>query len=285
MSEVAATMASARVVGGDSHRRKPKFAVIQMGARLHYADPGVLADAGMLNVLYTDACANAVEQSILRWWPSYLRPAIMRRFASRRLPRNIPRSTVCGYVYPSLQQYLFDHLAGRRKKSASLVHRLQLGGHALARIAFNNHFHGSDALYVHPCVSTDAIFQARNQGLFVVLEAISHPFNKVVEAEEYKRYGERLPYPEDEIGENIAFFNADALQANLLLAASPFVRNGLVELGLNADSISIVPYGLEENFFDHNPEPEPGRILYVGNVGYLKGVHYLAEATRLLSRG
>ncbi len=265
-------------------RQNLKFAVIHMGARLHYAVPSVLADAGMLQALYMDACANTSERLVLKWWPHFLRPAALRRFASRQLPANIPNSAVRGYVYPTIQQYVFDHLAGRRSKSTKLLHSLGIGGHALARKACAHHFHGANALYVHPCASTDAIHEAKRRGLFIVLEAISHPFNKRVEAVEYKKYGERLPYNEAEIEENIAFFKMEALQANLVLAASPFVRAGLIELGLAAESIAVVPYGLEKDFFNRSPEPRAKRVLYVGNVGYLKGVHYLAEAARLLSK-
>jgi glycosyltransferase involved in cell wall biosynthesis len=80
----------------------------------------------------------------------------------------------------------------------------------------------------------------------------------------------------------MAFFKEEALLADLVLAASPYVRDGLIELGIDPARIALVPYGLDAGFFDAPPEPEPGRILYVGNIGYLKGVPYLAEAARQL---
>jgi glycosyltransferase involved in cell wall biosynthesis len=262
---------------------KLRFAVIHWGARLHYAVPSVLHSSGMLQALYTDACATALERSVFRWWPPALRPAALRRFTARQLPPNLPPAVVQAYIYPTLQQYVFDRLAGRSRKSVALTHRLKIGGHALARQAIKQGFRGANALYVHPCVSTDAVIEAKRRGLFVVLEAISHPYNKLVEAEEYKRHGEPLPYGEAEISGNIALFKEEAMEADLMLAASPFVRDGLIELGIAPSAISTVPYGLERNFFEEKSKPQQGRVLYVGNVGYLKGVHYLAEAARLLS--
>lgn len=263
-------------------KNKLRFAVIHWGARLHYAVPAVLHSARMLQALYTDACAPALQRSVFRCWPAALRPAAFRRFTARQLPQNLPLSLVQAYVYPTLQQHVFDRVAGRWRKSAALTHRLKVGGHALGRKAIEQGFRGANALYVHPCVSTDAVTEAKRRGLFVVVEAISHPFNKLVEAEEYSRYRERLPHSETEIHKNIALFKDEAIQADLVLAASPFVYHGLVELGISSGSIRVVPYGIEETFFDRGAKPHVGRALYVGNVGYLKGVQYLAEAARLL---
>lgn len=259
-----------------------RFAVIHWGARLHYAAPSVLSEAGLLHVLYTDASAESRGMAMLQWWPPFMRPRMLRRWASRTLPESISRSLIRSFDYPTIQQKCFDYFAGRRRKSAALTNRLRIGGHWLAHKAIRDRFLGANALYVHPCVSTDAVAEAKRRGMLVVLEAISHPYNKIVEKEEYERYGQPAPSAEAEIWDNIEFFKSEAMQADVVLAASPYVRSGLIQLGLSSDKIALVPYGIEDTFFREDPKPEPGRILYVGNVGYLKGVPYLAHAARLL---
>jgi glycosyltransferase involved in cell wall biosynthesis len=170
----------------------------------------------------------------------------------------------------------------QRRKQARYWHQRQLGGHWLAQRAIAEDFGGANALYVHPCASTDAVREAKRRGMLVVLEAISHPLNKFVEREEFERFGVRPPEPVEEHAQNVEFFREEAQLADVILAASSYVQAGLIELGLDASRIFVVPYGLDDRFFDEEPKPEPGRVLFVGNVGYLKGVPYLAEATRLL---
>jgi glycosyltransferase involved in cell wall biosynthesis len=175
-----------------------------------------------------------------------------------------------------------NRLRPKARKVARFWQKHQIGGHWLASRAIRDNFGGANALYVHPCTSTDAVREAKRRGLFVVIEAVSHPFNKVVEAEEYKRFGLPAPEPECEVLENIEYFKEEALLADLVLAASPYVQRGLIELGIDARRISIVPYGIDSSFFHSSPSPQSGRILFVGNVSYLKGVPYLAEAARRL---
>jgi glycosyltransferase involved in cell wall biosynthesis len=263
-----------------------KFAVVQIGARLHYAVPAVLAAAGSLEVLYTDACANSLNGSFIKHWPRALQSRALRRLTARTLPAIIPESRVRSSLWASLQIQLFDRLFPRRNKSARLAHRLCIGGHWLARQAVRDNCCGANALYVHPCASTDAVKAAKKRDIFVVIEAISHPFNKLVEQEEYRRFGMPLSHDPTEDQDNLAFFKEEIMLADRILAASAYVKSGLVELGIPADRIALVPYGLDAEFFDKTSAPVPGRVLYVGNIGYLKGVPYLAAAaSRLREQG
>jgi glycosyltransferase involved in cell wall biosynthesis len=47
--------------------------------------------------------------------------------------------------------------------------------------------------------------------------------------------------------------------------------------------VAIVPYGIDESWLQTSPDPMPGRVLFVGSVGLLKGNHYLAAAARSLA--
>ena len=72
--------------------------------------------------------------------------------------------------------------------------------------------------------------------------------------------------------------------SDLILVPSEFVRRSVLELGGDPERIATVPYGLDERWLDQVNEPVPGRVLFVGSVGLLKGSHYLAEASRILER-
>jgi glycosyltransferase involved in cell wall biosynthesis len=261
-----------------------RFAVIQLGARLHYAVPAVLERAGMLQMLYTDAYADSPAFGPLRMLPSALQPRGVRRLLSRRVPAAISPAKVRSWIRPSFQIEWLNRRKPQRRKESRYWHDRQAGGHWLAQRAIADNFRGANALYVHPCVSTDAVREAKKRGMFVVLEAISHPFLKRVELAEYEKFGVTPPSecrPELN-NDNLAFFKEEALLADLVLAASPYVRDGLIELGLDSARCAVVPYGLDSEFYEKPQTPEPGRVLYVGNIGYLKGVPYLAEAARRL---
>jgi glycosyltransferase involved in cell wall biosynthesis len=261
---------------------KLEFAVIHMGPRLHYAVPEVIAQAGMLQALYTDAHAGTPSVRLASLVPPALRPRALRRLLARDLPAAIPPARVKSWLFPTLQQERFNRAYPDRRKQAWFAAERNVGGHWLGRKAIADNFGGANALYVHPCACTEAIREAKRRGLFVVLEAISHPFNMRTQKTEYERLGLPLTEGMDCIEENIRFFAEEAALADVILAASEYVKRGLVELGLAPERIAVVPYGLDAGFYSEPPQPQPGRVLYVGTVDSHKGIAYLAEAARQL---
>lgn len=258
-----------------------RFAVIHWGARLHYAVPAVLHSAGMLQRLYTDAHADAWLVRVLRLLPEAFRPKGLRRLLSRKLPESIPKERVRTLLTHLLRSKV-QNLDPRMRLSARRCYEAHVGPHSLSRLAIKDDFGGANALYVHPCVSTDAIREAKRRGMLIVLEAISHPFNMRVQQKEYRRLG--LPEPEgwQYIDDNIAFFAEETRMADVVLAASEYVKSGLMELGVPESKIAVVPYGLDAGFYAEAPAPTPGRILSVGTIDPHKGIAYLAEAARML---
>lgn len=264
----------------------PRIALIQQGPRLHYAAPAALAQHGLLQRFYTDIHADALPA---RWAASLLgrhAPGPVRRLLARRLPAAIPTSKVRTSAWASVELEWLSRRYPQQRKSADFVYDKGWGGHRLARLAIRDGFGGANALYAHPCVCTDAVFEAKRRGLFVILEAISYPFLRDVERAELTRLGRPIPW-EDQVENNqrnITAFRREAEIADLVLAASDYVREGLLELGLESGKVRVVPYGYDPPTSDAPIEPIPGRVLFVGAVNHLKGVHYLAEAARILAR-
>jgi len=85
-------------------------------------------------------------------------------------------------------------------------------------------------------------------------------------------------------------------QADGFIAPSSFVRDGLVQIGVEAARIQVVPYGgvpndprlLDDDNFPGSSSwsapasSEPLRLLWVGSIVYRKGAHHLAEVIRHL---
>ena len=255
------------------------FTVLQWGARLHYATPAALEQAGMLRAVYTDA-----TDGVLEGWTGkvaeYILGSRANRLKARSIPDVIPSDKVHSYPRYNAQEEVVNLL--RNDHRAEINDRFRIGSHGLGRKVVRDEFAEGNAFYVHACNGTEAIREAKKNGLFVVLEAVSMPYHKYIEKEEYERHGLSHPDPEEEIESNIDFFRSEALMADLVIAASTHVEEGLHRLGVPTSNTAVVPYGIEENFYDKPSTPEPGRVLFVGHVNYLKGVPYLAQAANIL---
>jgi glycosyltransferase involved in cell wall biosynthesis len=73
------------------------------------------------------------------------------------------------------------------------------------------------------------------------------------------------------------------------IVASNFTKLTLVENGIPAERIGVVPYGIDANHFplktDRAASPGPLRLLFVGTLGQRKGIKYLLEAVKMLPPG
>jgi glycosyltransferase involved in cell wall biosynthesis len=81
----------------------------------------------------------------------------------------------------------------------------------------------------------------------------------------------------------------EALSADIVITASEFTKQTLVDNGVNSSIINVVPYGLN---YDHFYRDDDGRnmhevykILFVGSWNQRKGLSYLVEAFRRLRNG
>ena len=259
-----------------------QFAMVHVGARLHYAVPEVLAAAGMLKVMFTDAHAGLPLVRLTKLVPPTLRSPALRRLQARHIPKAISPEHVRPWVYPTFQNEWFNRKYPDSSKLASFAFEKNIGGHWLAKKAIAENFGGANAFYALPCICTEAVREAKRRGLFVVYEAISHPFNMRTQKEEYQRLELPLTEGMDCIEENIKYFAEEAALADVVLAASEYVKRGLVELGIAPERIAVVPYGLDADFIGEEPKPVPGRLLYVGTIDAHKGMAYYAEAARAL---
>jgi glycosyltransferase involved in cell wall biosynthesis len=260
---------------------KPRVAVIHLGARLHYEVPAILAESGLLGALYTDFALFAGKGI----WPRFLAkllPKAGRRLLARRLPACIPKARVRRFPWLTLRNAAYERTRPAVRKSPTFVAEKALGGHRLSAALIARRFEGANVLYVHPCVSTGAISAATEQGIFVCLEATSHPRSQFIEAEEHSRRGLVGPVSAEDLAANYRLFLHEAEMADVVLAASTYTAEGLRNAGISANKIAVVPYGIEDVAGLPRARPVVGRVLFVGSVGYLKGTPILAEAARLL---
>lgn len=254
-----------------THRR---YAVLQAGARMHYAVPALLARRGALAAFYTDLHGSHRPLELLdRLWPSGRQPPALRRLLGRRLPPDLPRELVRDQPVASL-----TWARSSQHSDALLVQR-----------ACRDSFGGANALYTNFINNDlDAVHQARALGLHVVHELIIGADVGRILLEERRRFPGIEPEGEsaEEVEAGIERDRQKWSLSDQVLVPSTYCWDSSVMLGCDPSKLALVPYGIPEHWFQLTPDPRPGRILFVGQVGLRKGSHVLAEACRLLrSRG
>jgi len=245
-----------------------RFIVIQAGARMHYAVPALLDRARMLERFYTDIHAGDWPVRLgLSWWPPALRPKPVERLLGRRLP-GIASKTTSVPVSALLQQ----------------IGMADCEAH-LRQLVLQRGFGKANALYTLSNGDLPVVMAARAAGIYVVHEQILNPdVGRILHEERDYFSGMETQDSPERIAEDEERDRRQWNAADLLLAPSEFVRNGMIRMGAAAGKTAVVEYGVSENWLAMHSEPVEGRVLFVGSVGLRKGNHYLAAASRILHR-
>ncbi len=115
-------------------------------------------------------------------------------------------------------------------------------------------------------------------GVFICDRGSSHQgYQEQLVSSEYRRWGVERPVtdPRDIRREENIYTIADAITV-----PSTFAARSFVEMGLPAQKIHVIPYGVRLERFAKTGEPPAGHfdVLFAGSVGLRKGVPYLLEA-------
>lgn len=149
---------------------------------------------------------------------------------------------------------------------------------------------GTDIVIAQDGQSLRTIRAARQAGILSVLNQTTGFVLKAMET--YREDARLNPEFADSLSSHLpvsalAYMRDEALEADRVLAPSEFVRDTLMEQGVDSARIAMLPYGVDIERFrpDWSPDPQGRfRILYVGNLGQKKGIKYLLEAVRRLAR-
>jgi glycosyltransferase involved in cell wall biosynthesis len=241
---------------------------------MHYAVPALLAQTNQLKVFYTDIHG---EHGWLQWLNQnkLLAPKALKRLLGRKLPEGIPKSVVRDQPLTTLGALAFNRLPGIHLDPEEVI---------LQR-AQKESFGGATALYTN-FVNNDlpTVKAAKAQGLFCIHELIIGADVGRIMLEERQRF------PGIEPDREPASVVEAGIQRDLekwaivdrILVPSQYCLESSIALGADPDKLWLVPYGIHEEWLHLSAHPEPGRVLFVGQVGLRKGNHYLAEATRTL---
>ncbi|GAB3503503.1 hypothetical protein GCM10027341_32730 [Spirosoma knui] len=244
-----------------------------VGARDHYQLSLALHEAGLLEQLVTEAYA-----------PNWLRHVAPRQ-ARKRYCAGLPSSAV------SCSAKALRLTAFARFTSQSHTHRID---QVISQRAYQEAAERQANLFLYSYYAHWAFQQALSDtypGQRLLFQLHPHPYSlrRLLEEEM-----ERVPFAAQSIRDEAEFqlpphkLESLALEASLsthCITASQFTKATLVENGVPASCIQVVPYGVDTGRFPTRVRP-PGsdvfRIIFVGRLNQRKGLADLLEAVRLL---
>ena len=262
-----------------------RWLVAQLGARMHYAVPRILADADLLEHLFTDICAIKGWPRLLSHLPARILPAAIRRLTGR-IPRGVPVNRVSAFTQFG---WLYAKRRSRARSSTEETAAHLWAGKRFCELIRNKGFGAASGIYTFNSAGMELMQAARCSGLRCVMEQTIAPkrIERTLLNEEHKR----LPGWELESNDALSdkFISREEAEwdaADLILCGSEFVREGIVQMGGPAERCKVVPYGVDVPFPQRTLTARSGplRVLTVGRVGLRKGSPYVLEAAKALKK-
>lgn len=275
-----------------SNFQNPQIIVAQLGARMHYAVPALLQQAGMLAHFYTDAyvgkgSAWQVLTKLGLLIPEFWQPLSLKKLLSRQEDR-LPAEKVKAFNLFGLSYALAQKRAGNEAE----LHQVYMDyGSRFCELMFNDNFKGAQGIYAFEGAALPLFLRTGKHGITNILEKIIAPLQIAYEllAEEHRRWpGWEATYPDRQVFEKpMELERAEWDAADAIICGSDFVTQGLASLGVPPEKLHTVPYGLETAKFSTRRETwdgrRPLRILFAGGVTLRKGPQYFSAALRKLS--
>lgn len=266
----------------------PRVLVVQSGGRHNYALPEIFADVGILEAFYTDICGGSGIGRVASL--SHLLPSSGIRRAMERLSHRRPSHDVLSRTktdgWNTLRHISEDYFSGTLE--ARFRNQVRFDGRHGQRMA---QWGLGRATHLFNTLGEGAELseRAHDQGLPVYSDIIIALSADRIVREEFAAYPEWGPPPilPGSSPERPGIVGPLLEFTSTFVCPSQFVLDDLVtNWGVAPERTRIVPYSLSKSWFSIEPEPIPGRVLFVGSADRRKGIHYLAAAADILhSRG
>ena len=261
-----------------------KVVLVHRGARDNFQVARGLSDAGLLDSLVTDLYWPAERgwaRSIERIAPAAASRALRARYAESLPSKSVISCWASGFSSHAISKmplvpfewqrdsvrWCDRQLGTRAGKVASARGAALLSYSYYGHSAFSN-YHGDQPrilfqLHPHPSRVRTILHD----------ELALHPECAPSLAKEWE-----LALPDEDFNR----LNEETKMAESWLVASSFTKQTLVETGVPADRIRVIPYGIDVdkyNFAKNNSSRrKPIQLLFVGTIGQRKGIKYLLDA-------
>jgi glycosyltransferase involved in cell wall biosynthesis len=258
--------------------------VAQIGARMHYAVPRLLHEAGRLEHFYTDSCAVKGWPQTLKFFPKSLRTAGMRRLLGRT-PLGVPKSRITAFTSFGCE---YARRLTRATTPSDTTAALLWAGRTFCKKIIARWLGEAATVYAFNNAGLELLQHAGKCGRVAVLEQTIAP--KRIECDwlrgEHEKFPGWEPAPAQDrfLGEFIDREAGEWQAADVIICGSEFVRAGIAQCGGPVHRCKVVPYGVDSFFrtTERAPRHGPLRVLTVGAIGLRKGSPYVLAAARQL---
>lgn len=259
---------------------EPRVAVLQDAARLHYVVPLALQRAGALERVFTDwyTRSGSLESAITAVL-KVVSPVRAKRLGGRFIPE---LDVTKVRSKPTL---IFSQFLGRRHFKNEIEYFAWMSD-LVAQWVLDQGFGNSNAFFgfvrnVFPGLCSTV----RHQGLKVITDQIIAPY--VVEHAEALKQRERFPGWGNTSSRNdrtLSDFERGTWESSdLVTCPSDYVREGLINCGVDAKKIVVLPYPADATQIkpaDRNGRTGPVTVGYIGHVGLRKGAPYFFQVAK-----
>lgn len=259
-----------------------KAVVVLAGARDHYQMPLALHEAGFLHALVTDMYWPADRSWFSRSAGHLLSPhVISARYCvgldSRRVRLSAKALSVTALMKvmraTRLVRYA-DKALGRKARQLAMEEGAPL---------FAYSYYASEAFKAEGGVPPHRFLFQLHPHPVAVRAILREEIERVPQAQSSLMAEHELALPDREFAE----MATEPHLANGWVVASRFTAQTLIERGVPAEHVRVVPYGVDADVFALRaaaPRAErPFTILYVGSLSQRKGLSYLLDAIRSLN--
>lgn len=269
-----------------------QYAMLSIGARMHYAVPRILQRADMLDTFFTGAYATERVRRRLGLLPRQLLPPFLRRWGGRHAD-GIPEEKIVSFSGLDLrQQWRLRQCRSRTEAHVVNLRYAQRFCEAVLRYGLGD----ADGVFAYDTAALELLEHARKLGLRAVMEQTVAPRDVVNDhlVREYERHPtwEEKPslYPQEVIKRERAEWG----MADVIVCGSHFVQENIQKIGGRHGTCRVVPYGIAAVSTSGRPDEaaagragaEAGkrrlRVLTVGTVCLRKGSPYVLAAARKL---
>ena len=263
-----------------------KVAVAMLGARMHYAVPRLLYEAGMLDRFFTD---NYVGNK--PWLERFLRMILVHR-KSMGVQRWLGRVDA---VIPSEKVVSFDALGlwyvfSRARAKTDLERELVYceAARRFSKLILKTGLGDASIVWGFNSSALELFQAAKASGRICILEQTILPRELEIklladEARFWPGWQPSMIALGDLGSPMIAIERQEWELADRIVAGSAFVSAGLIECGVPPAKIKVVSYGIDVDRFALRRDRMcatggPLKVLFAGEVGLRKGVPYLLQA-------
>lgn len=268
-----------RVVSPAATKAVRRWAVCQLGARMHYAVPQILHEAGSLERLFTDVYLSSTCARLLLNLSQRLPLPALRRL-SGRTSQAVPWRLVTSFPQFGLA---YHTRCGRAIDHDELTDVFLWAGRQFGRQVVRRGFGAASAVYTFNTAALEILRAARELGLYTVVEQTIAPREveeQLLSAEAARYPGwEAMPLGTATTAAVIEREREEWATAEMIVCGSDFVRESVARCGGPADRCVVVPYGVDNRFAPRELREHRGplRVLTVGQVGIRKGAPRATE--------